>query len=120
MFSPEIRLLRDIRSGTRVPARVRAHVPVLAPGWKRGFGLAEGIVQRHGPTRLSAATVGCPGTAKAQNVQILFFQFEGGAADELIIVTRPGSETDWLKETTTRETLERLRLPVTHLAIDQP
>jgi hypothetical protein len=41
-------------------------------------------------------------------------------ADELIIVTRPGSEADWVEEDRTRETLERLGLPVTHLAIDRP
>ena len=41
-------------------------------------------------------------------------------ADELIIVTPPGSEGDWLEEDTTRETLERLGLPITHLAIDRP
>ena len=38
-------------------------------------------------------------------------------ADELIIVTPPGSEADWLEEDTTRETLERLGLPSTHLAV---
>ena len=41
-------------------------------------------------------------------------------ADELIIVTPPGSEADWLEEDTTRETLERLGLSITHLAIDRP
>ena len=41
-------------------------------------------------------------------------------ADELIIVTPPGSEADWLEEDTTRETLERLGLPITHLPIDRP
>lgn len=41
-------------------------------------------------------------------------------ADELIIVTRPGSEADWVEEDRTRETLERLGLPVTYLAIDRP
>jgi len=37
-------------------------------------------------------------------------------ADELIIVARPGSEADWLEKDRTQETLERLGLPVTHLA----
>jgi nucleotide-binding universal stress UspA family protein len=41
-------------------------------------------------------------------------------ADELIIVTRPGSEADWVDEGKTQETLERLGLPVTYLAIDRP
>jgi hypothetical protein len=41
-------------------------------------------------------------------------------ADELIIVTRPGSEADWVEEDRTRETLKRLGLPVIHLAIDRP
>jgi hypothetical protein len=39
-------------------------------------------------------------------------------ADELIIVTRPGSEADWLEKDTTREALERFGLPVTRLAFD--
>jgi hypothetical protein len=39
-------------------------------------------------------------------------------ADELIIVTRPGSEADWLEKDTTTEALERLGLPVTRLAFD--
>ncbi len=41
-------------------------------------------------------------------------------ADELIIVTRPGPEADWLEEDRTREALERLGLPITHLASDRP
>jgi hypothetical protein len=41
-------------------------------------------------------------------------------ADELIIVTRPGPEADWVEEDRTRETLDRLALPITHLAIDPP
>lgn len=41
-------------------------------------------------------------------------------ADELIIVTRPGSEAEWVEEDRTRETLERLGLPVSHLTIDRP
>ena len=40
-------------------------------------------------------------------------------ADELIIVTRPGSEADWVEEDRTQATLERLGLPVTHLAVDR-
>jgi hypothetical protein len=40
-------------------------------------------------------------------------------ADELIIVTRPGSEADWVEEDSTQATLERLGLPVTHLAVDR-
>lgn len=41
-------------------------------------------------------------------------------AEELIIVTRPGTEADWVEEDRTQETLKRLGLPVTHLAIDRP
>jgi hypothetical protein len=40
-------------------------------------------------------------------------------ADELIIVTRPGSEADWVEEDRTQAALERLGLPVTHLAVDR-
>jgi hypothetical protein len=39
-------------------------------------------------------------------------------ADELIIVTRRGSEADWLEQDRTKATLERLVLPLTHLAVD--
>jgi hypothetical protein len=40
-------------------------------------------------------------------------------ADELIIVTRPGTAADWVEEDRTQETLDRLGLPVTHLVIDR-
>lgn len=40
-------------------------------------------------------------------------------ADELIIVTGPGSEAEWLDEERARESLARLGLPVTQLAGEQ-
>jgi hypothetical protein len=41
-------------------------------------------------------------------------------ADELIIVTRPGSEAAWLDEERARESLAPARLPVTQLAGERP
>lgn len=40
-------------------------------------------------------------------------------ADELIVVTRPGSEAEWREEDRTQATLARLGLPVTRLAIER-
>jgi hypothetical protein len=40
-------------------------------------------------------------------------------ADELIIVTRSGSAADWVEEDRAQATLERLGLPVAHLAVDR-
>jgi hypothetical protein len=41
-------------------------------------------------------------------------------ADELIIVARPSSEADWFEQDTTQAELERLGLPVTHVALERP
>ena len=39
-------------------------------------------------------------------------------ADELIVVTRPGSEATWLEEDTAAEALERFDLPITRLVVE--
>ena len=38
-------------------------------------------------------------------------------ADELLVVTRPGEEANWLEEGTASEAFERFDLPVTHLVV---
>jgi hypothetical protein len=39
-------------------------------------------------------------------------------ADEIIVVTRGGSDAEWFEQDRTQETLERIGLPVTHLVVD--
>lgn len=39
-------------------------------------------------------------------------------ADEILIITPPGSEATWLEKDTAGEALERFGLPVTHVVVD--
>jgi nucleotide-binding universal stress UspA family protein len=39
------------------------------------------------------------------------------AADEVIVVTRPGDEAGWLEKDSAEEASERLGIPVTHLVV---
>jgi hypothetical protein len=38
-------------------------------------------------------------------------------ADELLVVTRPGDDANWLEQGTASEALERFELPVTHVVV---
>jgi hypothetical protein len=42
-----------------------------------------------------------------------------GPAEELIVLTRPDEEVDWLEEGSGEEAQKRLSLPVTHLVVEE-
>jgi hypothetical protein len=124
----ESALRKEVREHTGGEA-AEVHIVAPAPHTSRLQRLTgavdEARAEAEGVAREAAEAV--KGTASVETevgdpnpLQAIEDALRSFPADELIIVTRPGSEADWVEEDRTQETLERLGVPFTHLAIDRP
>ena len=124
----EVALRREVREHAGGEA-AEVHIVAPAPHTSRLQRLTGAVDEAHAEAEDVAreAAEAVEGTASVETevgdpnpLQAIEDALRAFPADELIIVTRPGSEADWVERDRTQETLERLGLPVTHLAIERP
>jgi hypothetical protein len=123
----EVALREEVREHAGGEA-AEVHIVAPAPHTSRLQRLTGAVDEAHAEAEDVAreAAEAVKGTASVETevgdpnpLQAIEDALRAFPADELIIVTRPGSEADWVEEDNTPATLERLGLPVTHLAVDR-
>jgi hypothetical protein len=116
-------LRREIRrlAGDGAKVKVVAPATVSALDWltnaeddarAEAKDLAEGTVESLGPAEWASAEVGDNDPVQAIEDALRTFR-----ADEILVVTRPEEQADWLEQGVFEDDLSRFGVPVAHLVV---